>query len=62
MDDSQSQIRNPKYQMGQLENNRTPLVRFDISDFGFEIGYRPFSKFSAFALNNVWIQLVMVSP
>jgi hypothetical protein len=32
MDDSKSQIRNPKYQIGRLENNRTPLVRFDISD------------------------------
>jgi len=36
MDDSKPQIRNPKYQIG-------PPVHFDISDFGFEVCYRPFS-------------------
>jgi len=37
MDDSKPQIRNPKYQIGLP-------VRFDISDFGFEVCYRPFSQ------------------
>jgi hypothetical protein len=45
MDDSKSQIRNPKYQIGQATCGSSRFVQFDISDFGFEICYRPFSKF-----------------
>src|SRR4030095_12725838 len=42
-DDSKPQIRNPKTQIGRCG---VMTVRFDISDFGSEVCYRPFSKFS----------------
>ena len=51
LDESPSQIRNPKSQV-ELEWPRTAssrgateLVRFEVSDFGFGMGFRPISNF-----------------
>jgi hypothetical protein len=50
MDDSKTQNRNPKYQIGRTGKDFRSFVQFDISDFGFEFCYRPFSKFHCLSL------------
>jgi len=52
LDKSPSQIRNPKSQIGLLgpatcfiDSSTLWRVQFKISDFGFEMGFCPISKF-----------------
>jgi hypothetical protein len=45
LDESPSQIRNPKSQLGLPAGSEAIRFQIKISDFGFEMGFRPISKF-----------------